>query len=298
MGILTEINEFQYTIEELNENGMPKKFRLKGIYQKADTPNGNKRVYPRAVLESAVKSVQENVTAGRMLGELDHPADAKIHLDKVSHVITNLEMQPSGEVYGEAEVLETPAGRILESLLKSKVKLGISSRGFGSTKEKDGGLQEVQNDYHLVTFDIVADPSTPGAYPEAVYEENAEQNKETEVVSEEDAVISLDASVDEILEEEVTIEREEKEFLCSDEERNRFYMVKEEYESYGNLKFHASHEYHVLIKNEDFQEKISLNKDNLESIESLYGEKVYNKICSKLEELNYNSKTLTLKKED
>ena len=130
--MLREVNELSYEIEELNEDGQPKKFKLKGVYQKSDTPNGNKRVYPRAVLESAVHSVNEDVLGRRMLGELDHPDDAKIHLDKVSHLITKLEMTPSGEVYGEAEVLPTANGKILESLLRSGVKLGISSRGFGS----------------------------------------------------------------------------------------------------------------------------------------------------------------------
>ena len=294
MTVLTEVNEFQYTLEELNEDGVPKKFKLKGPFQKADTPNGNKRFYPRAVLESALSSVKESVDTGKMLGELDHPADAKIHLDKVSHIITMLEMRPSGEVYGEAEVLNTPSGRILESLLKSKVKLGISSRGFGSTKEANG-LQEVQNDYKLVTFDIVADPSTPGAYPEAVYEE---KQPDTEKTIENDAVISLDASIAEILEESIEIEKTPKEFICADNEKNRFYLVEDEYESYGYLKFHASHDYHILVKNEEFQEKISLSNDNLILIENVYGPKVLNKITKKLEELNYDPKTLNLAKED
>ena len=155
--LLQEINNFDYVIEELNEDGMPKKFKLKGIYQAADTPNGNKRTYPRPVLEGAVNSVQSMVTERRMLGELDHPADAKVHLDKVSHVVTELRMEANGQVYGEAEVLPTASGKILEALLKSKVKLGISSRGFGSTKSTSTGLSEVQDDYKLVTFDMVSD---------------------------------------------------------------------------------------------------------------------------------------------
>ena len=125
--ILQEFNEFSYEIQELNEDGMPKKFRLKGIFQKSDTPNGNRRTYPRAVLESALSSTTLMVDEGRMLGELDHPDDAKIHLDKVSHKITTLSMDPSGSVIGEAEVLQTPALQVM-----SVVLLAPSARGGGS----------------------------------------------------------------------------------------------------------------------------------------------------------------------
>ena len=93
--LLQEYNELSYTLEELNESGAVKGFKLKGRFQAADTPNGNKRVYPRAVLESALNSVATSVSEGRMLGELDHPDDAKIHLDKVSHKVTKLYMQIS-----------------------------------------------------------------------------------------------------------------------------------------------------------------------------------------------------------
>jgi len=295
--LLQEYNEFSYTLEELNEDGKPKKFKLKGIFQKSDTPNGNKRVYPRPVLEGAVESVSSIVNEGRMLGELDHPDDAKIHLDKVSHKVTKLYMNTDGTVIGEAEVLNTPAGKILESLLQSGVKLGISSRGFGSTKEASNGLHEVQKDYKLVTFDIVSDPSTPGAFPSAVYEHN--ENKSSSVVSESgNTVTTLGYALEDILSEEIEIKRENKELICSDN-NNRYYIVEGEKDSYGTLNFHASHDYHILVKNENLEERIAINSDNIKLFEDVYGNKVTNRVLSKIEELGYNSKTFFAnKKED
>ncbi len=296
--ILQEFNEFSYEIQELNEDGMPKKFRLKGIFQKSDTPNGNRRTYPRAVLESALSSTTDMVVEGRMLGELDHPDDAKIHLDKVSHKITTLTMDPSGSVIGEAEVLQTPAGKILESLIKSGVKLGISSRGFGSTKEVNG-LNEVQDDFKLVTFDIVSDPSTPGAYPNAVYE--SKQTEVAEVVTEdEDYVTNLNFLVEEILDEDVeTPEQEHRHYVGGDEaENNKFYIVEGEKDSYGYLNFHMSHDYHILLKKGAEHERISVNEENMEFISRIYGKTISEKLKTKIDHLGYDKNTLNLKKED
>ncbi len=294
--ILQEFNEFSYEVQELNEDGMPKKFRLKGIFQKADTPNGNKRVYPRGILEGAIRSTAQMVAEGRMLGELDHPDDAKIHLDKVSHKITKLNMDPTnGFVFGEAEVLSTPAGKILESLIKSGVKLGISSRGFGSVKDVNG-LNEVQEDFKLVTFDIVSDPSTPGAFPNAVYEHKEQKLEKVE----EEYVTNLDFLVEEIMEEDVeTPEMEKRYYVGGDEaENNKFYIVEGEKDSYGTLNFHMSHDYHILLKKNGEHERISINEENIEFIKRIYGNKIYNRLSSKFEELGYDSKTLNLKKEE
>jgi hypothetical protein len=203
-------------------------------------------------------------------------------------------MSPSGEVIGEAEVLGTPAGVILKELLKGGVKLGISSRGFGSTKAAPGGLQEVQDDYKLVTFDIVSDPSTPGAFPQAVYEHN--ENNET--TKEEDYVTNLEALVDDVLSVEEEIIDEDKTFVCTDGENARFYMVEGERDSYGNLNFHASHKYHILIKNEEFDERVSFSDDNIELVESIYGSSVADKIRSKLSDLGYDPLTLNLVKSE
>lgn len=297
--MLQEFNELNYTVEELNESGDTKRFRLKGRFQHADVPNGNGRVYPRPVLEAAIQKTVDSVSDRRMLGELDHPSDAKIHLDKVSHVITNLKIQEDGNVYGEAEVLPTASGKILESLLRSGVKLGISSRGFGSTKKNNKGLDEVQNDYKLVTFDIVSDPSTPNAFPSAVYEnrENDVDEVDTEQTNE-DANVTLDTLLGDVLEESVEEQEVVKEFLCKDAEGNRFYIVEGEKDSYGNLKFHISHDYHVLVKNGTFEEQVGFTKTNLQLLEDVYGSRVHDKLVNKINELGYDPKTLNWNKEE
>lgn len=293
---LREVEQLDYEVQELNESGMPKKFKLRGVFQKGDTPNGNRRTYPGHVLESAVNSVKNIVMEGRMLGELDHPPDAKIHLDKVSHKVTKLELQ-NGTVVGEAEVLQTPAGKILESLIKSGVKLGISSRGFGSTKEVNG-LHEVQDDYKLVTFDIVSDPSTPGAFPDPVYEDkNLESNNGKSV--NEDFVTTLDFLVDETLNESVdTGDQEYRHYVARDDDNNMFYIVEGERDSYGFLNFHMSHDYHLLVKKEDEHERIGLTEDNMDFVKRIHGNKIYKKLQSKIDELGYSPSSLNLKKEE
>lgn len=292
MNILQEMNEFSYVLEELNEDGVPKKLKIKGRFGLAGAANGNRRIYPENVLGEAVNRVQSMVSEKRMLGELDHPADAKIHLDKVSHVITKLEMRQNGEVYGEAEVLPTAQGKILESLLKSGVKLGISSRGFGSTRDSSNGLQEVQGDYRLVTFDIVSDPSAPGAFPNPVYEskENITEIK--------DVATTLANLLEEVCEKEIIIESEKKDLVCKDEDNNRFYLVEGEYESYGFLNFHASHHYHILVKNENFNERISINESNMKLIEKVYGSRIINKISDKISSVGIDPVTLKVLKEE
>jgi len=292
--LLRDFNELDYTIDELNEDGMPKKFKLKGRFQHADLPNGNGRVYPRPVLESSIQKTSQAVQERRMLGELDHPNDAKIHLEKVSHVVTALKLNEDGQMYGEAEVLPTASGKILEQLLRSGVKLGISSRGFGSTKKNGKGLEEVQNDYKLVTFDIVSDPSTPNAYPQAVYESN--ENKDAQI--DENYTSTFDTLLEDVLSEELETKEEAKQLLTKDVDGNRFYMVEGEKDSYGNLNFHISHDYHILVKNEDFEERVGINETNLQLIEDVYGKKVHDRIVNKIQELGYNPDTLNWNKEE
>jgi hypothetical protein len=175
-GLLQEYQIFNYeTITESMEGGIKKTY-LKGLFQHAGVKNGNGRRYPHRILEREINNNQSKINEKQMVGELDHPDDGKIHLDKVSHVIVEAKMSSDGQVFGKAEVFEgtdeqggTPMGRILGSLIKRKVKLGVSSRGFGSTQNIDG-VNEVQEDFKLITWDMVADPSTPNAYPSAVYE--------------------------------------------------------------------------------------------------------------------------------
>ena len=174
--LLQEYQEFNYEILTEDKDNLKKTY-LKGLFQHAGIKNGNGRKYPHRILEREINNNQEKISNKQMVGELDHPKDGKIHLDKVSHVIIEARMDSDGRVFGKAEVFNgpdeiggTPKGRILGSLLKRKVRLGISSRGFGTTK-KINGTNEVQEDFKLITWDIVADPSTPKAYPSAVYED-------------------------------------------------------------------------------------------------------------------------------
>jgi len=135
---------------------------LSGIMQKADALNGNGRVYPRRVLEKEIKNYQKLVNERRALGELDHPDDSVINLKNASHLVTDV-WWDGENVMGKVRVLSTPSGQVLKSLVEAGVKLGISSRGLGSTQEKNGKTY-VNEDFQLICFDFVSEPSTPGAY--------------------------------------------------------------------------------------------------------------------------------------
>ena len=135
---------------------------LSGIMQKADALNGNGRVYPLKVLQKEVKNYQKLVNERRALGELDHPDESVINLKNASHLVTKL-WWDGDNVMGKVQVLNTPSGNILKGLVESNVKLGISSRGLGTTDEKSGKTY-VNDDFQLICFDFVSEPSTPGAY--------------------------------------------------------------------------------------------------------------------------------------
>jgi len=135
---------------------------LSGIMQKSDTQNGNGRVYPHRVLMREVENYQKLVKERRALGELDHPDDSVINLKNASHMVTDVWFEGK-DVMGKVKVLDTPAGNILRSLVNSGVKLGISSRGMGSVTESNGATM-VEDDFQLICFDFVSEPSTPGAF--------------------------------------------------------------------------------------------------------------------------------------
>lgn len=138
------------------------KITLTGILQKANTLNQNGRIYPKNVLQREVQNYQKYVIERRATGELDHPDSSVISLQNVCHILTEVWMD-GDVVYGTALILNTPSGKILQSLISDKVKLGISSRGVGST-ERDGDYFFVQDDFQLICWDYVSEPSTPGAF--------------------------------------------------------------------------------------------------------------------------------------
>jgi hypothetical protein len=167
--ISEEVLEVQYLVENDKENGK-KSFHIQGIFMQADQKNKNGRVYPFATLNKEVERYnKEYVTKNRAYGELGHPDNPTINLDRVSHMITKL--YPDGNNFiGKAKIVDTPMGNIVKGLLDSGASLGVSTRGVGSLKPYNG-YQLVQDDYKLATAaDIVADPSAPCAFVNGIME--------------------------------------------------------------------------------------------------------------------------------
>ena len=162
--LLTEWLAFDYSKEMIEESKKQNggKIVLKGILQKADTLNQNGRIYPQPILEREIRNYQKFIEENRALGECDHPDSSVVELKNASHIVREAFMD--GDVcYGSVELLDTPSGKILQSLVESGVTLGISSRGVGST-QSEGDHQIVQDDFQLICWDFVSEPSTPGAF--------------------------------------------------------------------------------------------------------------------------------------
>lgn len=168
MRLITEvIQDLQYLEEDKKGGG--KNVFIEGIFMQADQSNRNGRLYPMAVMEKEVARYQKLIDEKRSLGELGHPANPTLNLDKVSHLITSLRFEGKN-VIGKAKILETPMGNIARNLIENEIMLGVSSRGLGSLKLNKEGVNEVQDDFHLATVDIVADPSAHDAYVQGIYE--------------------------------------------------------------------------------------------------------------------------------
>jgi len=135
---------------------------LSGVMQRCDEQNGNGRVYPAKVLMREVKNYMKVVKENRACGELDHPEDSVVNLKNASHTVTSLWWEGK-DLMGKVKVLSTPSGKILEALINDGISLGISSRGLGSVSEQQGKTL-VEDDFQLICFDIVSEPSTQGAY--------------------------------------------------------------------------------------------------------------------------------------
>jgi len=162
--LLKELNDFTYDHEEvkkIQKEGGP--LVVTGILQRADTVNQNGRIYPRSILEPQIEAYNVLVKERRAVGELDHADEPVVNLKNVSHVITDIWMEPDGAVKGKVEILNTPMGNILESLIKANIKVGISSRALGSVSEQREG-DIVQDDLYFICWDFVSEPSTPGAW--------------------------------------------------------------------------------------------------------------------------------------
>jgi Prohead core protein serine protease len=153
-------------VVESEGEGDKKNLYMKGIFIQGGVKNANERVYPVPEIESAVQTLNEQIQEGySVLGEVDHPDDLKINLDRVSHMITQMWMDGANG-FGKLKILPTPMGQLVKTMLESGVKLGVSSRGSGNVNDYDGKV----SDFEIVTVDIVAQPSAPNAYPKAIYE--------------------------------------------------------------------------------------------------------------------------------
>ena len=159
-------NVASITTESVDDGKGGKDLYMEGIFIQGGVKNQNQRVYPVNEIANAVKSLQEKITKGfTVLGEADHPDDLNINLDRVSHMITNIQMNERDGI-GKLKMLPTPMGNICKTLLESGVKLGVSSRGSGNV-DGSGNV----SDFEIITVDIVANPSAPDAYPDPIYEQ-------------------------------------------------------------------------------------------------------------------------------
>jgi len=154
-------------VESVKEgNDELKTLYMKGIFIQGGVKNANERVYPVSEIENAVSTLNSQIQEGySVLGEVDHPDDLKINLDRVSHMITSMWMDGANG-FGKLKILPTPMGQLVKTMLESGVKLGVSSRGSGNVNDLDGKV----SDFEIITVDIVAQPSAPNAYPKAIYE--------------------------------------------------------------------------------------------------------------------------------
>jgi hypothetical protein len=168
MKLITEtIEEVQFLTESDGQGN--KTYFIEGPFMQADTLNRNKRVYPKNILLNEVNRYdREYVQNNRAFGELNHPTGPTVNLDRVSHIIKEFRGDGSN-VWGKAKIMETPMGKIVKNLIDEGAKLGVSSRGMGSLKQRNG-YNEVQPDFMLSAVDIVADPSAPGAFVNGIME--------------------------------------------------------------------------------------------------------------------------------
>jgi len=166
---------------------------MKGVIQKAQQPNANNRIYPRPILEREDAKYQELIKERRSLGELDHPDSPIVQLENVSHLLTETKWD-GDDLVGTVEVLDTPKGQILEKLINRDIKLGISSRGLGSTSRTNEGYDMVEDDFSLVCYDMVSNPSTSGAYM------NLQESIEYKTLISQNRMVLLDEILNDILE--------------------------------------------------------------------------------------------------
>ena len=168
MKLITETTENIKLIKEDVEGG-PSNYYISGVFMQAEEKNRNGRIYPKDILMNEVKNYNNNFVNGkRAFGELGHPEGPTVNLERVSHIITDLQ-EKNNDVIGKAKIMDTPMGKIVKNLLDEGAQLGVSSRGMGSLTEKNG-TKFVDDDFMLAAVDIVADPSAPNAFVDGIME--------------------------------------------------------------------------------------------------------------------------------
>jgi hypothetical protein len=181
----------------------------RGEFGRADIPTQNRRMYPRKLWEREIQKIYESLAAGKVMGELDHPADGKTSLKRVSHLMTGLRMTDDGVILGEAKILLNEHGNQLRSILEAGGAVGVSSRGMGSTAMGEGGMEVVQEDYAYMTHDFVADPAVLTSYPkfttevrwiepESVLKENEKKEKDAQMEDKTAKAVELKSESNEV----------------------------------------------------------------------------------------------------
>lgn len=181
---------------QLVEDGTkPGKVIMRGEFARCGVATENKRVYPQRLWERELNRLNKAMEGRQLYGELDHPSDGRTQLTRASHLVTNLEIK-DGLIVGEAEILDTARGRDLKAILQAGGRVGISSRGYGSTRPNDKGEEIVQEDYRLVTFDFVADPADQTAFPDVYYESKGNSMERDAQEQEQDLAQKFAAQID------------------------------------------------------------------------------------------------------
>jgi len=193
-----ELNPNQANLQESKTDG--KNWYLEGVFMQSEAKNGNGRIYPKSVLTEAVTNINNKMANGyTVLGELEHPEALTINLNNVSHVIESFKWE-GNDVIGRAKILDTPKGEIVKALLKEGIKLGVSSRGSGSTKHQDN-ITLVES-FNLITVDIVATPSAPDAFPTSLQESLDTIYNDPKIITLSEAVVE-DATAQKYLQQEI-----------------------------------------------------------------------------------------------
>lgn len=185
-------------VTETVDEGNGKSLYMKGIFIEGDVRNQNNRIYTKDEIHSAVKAINEKIKGGySVLGEADHPDDLNINLDRVSHMITEMDTDGANGI-GKLKLLPTPMGNICKTLIESGCHLGVSSRGSGNVNDKG-----IVNDFEIITVDIVANPSAPSAYPDPIYERIMNHSRGN-VLMDVASAVGHDKGAQRYLQEEVT----------------------------------------------------------------------------------------------